>query len=138
LRLRTTADEILFRCCFDQAATSRKVPGESTRARCVRATTRTICRPSQIAVRRLVCDHQNKSREYSSVHVAMCEAHHAPRSEQGATMCADSRQGKPTERWRRKVSGLTSHSLHDSGTAEIQSALWAASVQDDASYRWWK
>ncbi len=30
-------------------------------------------------------------------------------------------KGKPTERWRRKVSGLTSLGLYDSGTAEIQS-----------------
>src|SRR6516225_3833962 len=30
-------------------------------------------------------------------------------------------KGKPTERWRRKVSGLRSPGLYDSGTAEIQS-----------------
>ena len=55
-----------------------------------------------------------------------------------ARMVADLRQGKPTERWRRKVSGLKSLRLHDSGTAEIQSALWAASVLETTRrYRRW-
>src|SRR5262245_6065659 len=51
----------------------------------------------------------------------MCESGHTRCAKQVARMVADLRQGKPTERWRRKVSGLKSLGLHDSGTAEIQS-----------------
>jgi hypothetical protein len=69
-------------------------------------------------VKRTICPHT----------FAMCESRHARKRKQVARMVADLRQGKPTERWRRKVSGLKSLRLHDSGTAEIQSALWAASV----------
>jgi len=38
-------------------------------------------------------------------------------------------KGKPTERWRRKVSGLRSLGLYDSGTAVIQSFHRTASAR---------
>jgi hypothetical protein len=71
---------------------------------------------------------QKSQENYLPSQFAMCESRHAHKRKQVARMVADLRQGKPTERWRRKVSGLKSLRLHDSGTAEIQSALWAASV----------
>jgi hypothetical protein len=53
----------------------------------------------------------------------MCDSCHTGLRLQLATMCAVSDKGKPTERWRRKVTGLKSLVLHDSGTAGIQSAI---------------
>jgi len=132
-----TADELLLRSCFKHARQAEMYPASQLDhdAWAPRREKNTYRAKSleRLAWR----NRRNKSRKYSSPHLAMCDSNHAVRSNYGATMCADSRQGKPTERWRRKVSGLKSHALHDSGTAEIQSAHRAASVSDDASYRWW-